>query len=57
MTVRKGRSGAPAPYALPAAFAVLFAVGTVAAALNGRLPGTGVLITAAVVIGVTALIA
>ena len=57
MTLRRGRSGVPAPYALPAAFAALFAVGTVAAALDGRLPGTGVLIAAAVVVGVTALIA
>ena len=57
MTRREGRSGVPAPYALPAAFAALFAVGTVAAALNGRLPGTGVLIAAAIVVGVTALIA
>jgi Domain of unknown function (DUF4118) len=57
MTRRKGRSGVPAPYALPAAFAALFAVGTVAAALNGRLTGTGVLIAAAIVVGVTALIA
>jgi two-component system sensor histidine kinase KdpD len=57
MTLRRGRSGVPAPYALPAAFAALFAVGTVAAALGGRLPGTGVLIAAAVVVGVTALIA
>ena len=57
MTLRRGRSGVPAPYALPAAFATLFAVGTVAAALNGRLPGTGVLVAAAVVVGVTALIA
>ena len=32
-------------------------MGTVAAALNGRLPGTGVLIAAAIVVGVTALIA
>jgi len=55
MTRRKGRSGVPAPYALPVAFAALFAVGTVAAALNGRLPGTGVLIAAAIVVGVTAL--
>ena len=57
MTRRKGRSGVPAPYALPAAFAALFAVGTVAAAAGGRLPGTGVLIAAAIVVGVTALIA
>jgi two-component system sensor histidine kinase KdpD len=48
------RRGFPAPYALPVAFAALFAIGTVAAALHGRLPGTGVLIAAAVVIGLTA---
>ncbi len=47
----------PAPYALPAAFAALFVLGTVAAALNGRLPGTGVLIAATVVVGITALVA
>jgi len=47
----------PAPYALPAAFAALFVLGTVAAALDGRLPGTGVLIAAAVVVGITALVA
>jgi two-component system sensor histidine kinase KdpD len=47
------RRGFPAPYALPVAFAALFAVGTVAAALHGRLPATGVLIAAAVVIGLT----
>jgi two-component system sensor histidine kinase KdpD len=57
MTQRKGRSGVPAPYALPAAFAALFVLGTVAAALDGRLPGTGVLIAAAVVVGITALVA
>ena len=57
MTLRKRRRGVPAPYALPAAFAALFAVGTVAAALNGRLPATGVLIAAAIVVGTTALIA
>ena len=57
MTRGKGRRGVPAPYALPAAFAALFAVGTVAAALNGRLPATGVLIAAAIVVGITALIA
>jgi two-component system sensor histidine kinase KdpD len=44
------RQGYPAPYALPAGFAALFAVGTVAAALHGRLPGTGVLIACAVVV-------
>jgi two-component system sensor histidine kinase KdpD len=37
----------PAPYALPAAFAMFLAVGTAAAALNGRLPATGVLILCA----------
>jgi two-component system sensor histidine kinase KdpD len=57
MTLRRGRSGVPAPYALPAAFAALFGVGTVAAAVGGRLPGTGVLIAAAVVVGITAVAA
>jgi two-component system, OmpR family, sensor histidine kinase KdpD len=37
----------PAPYALPAAFAMFLAVGTAAAALNGRLPAAGVLILCA----------
>jgi len=47
------RRGFPAPYALPVAFAALFAIGTVAAGLHGRLPATGVLIATAVVIGLT----
>ena len=38
-----------APYALPAGFAVFLAVGTVAAALHGRLTATGVLVACAVV--------
>src|ERR1700726_3943157 len=42
----------PAPYALPVGFAMFLAVGTVAAALNGRLPATGVLIACAVIAGV-----
>jgi len=42
----------PAPYALPAGFAMFLAVGTVAAALHGRLPAAGVLICCAVVTGV-----
>ena len=33
----------PAPYALPAGFAMFLAVGTAAAALHGRLTATGVL--------------
>ena len=37
----------PAPYALPAGFAMYLAVGTAAAGLNGRLSGTGVLIACA----------
>ncbi|HXP56705.1 MAG TPA: DUF4118 domain-containing protein [Streptosporangiaceae bacterium] len=57
MTRREGRSGIPAPYALPAAFAALFLLGTVTAALDGRLPGLGVLIVAAIMTGVTALLA
>ena len=42
----------PAPYALPAGFAMFLAVGTVAAALHGRLPATGVLIACAAIAGV-----
>jgi len=48
------RRGLPAPYVLPAGFAALLAVGTVAAALHGRLDATGVLIACAVVVGVLA---
>ena len=51
------RSGFPAPYALPAGFAALLAIGTVTAALGGRLGATGVLIACAVVIGVLAALA
>jgi two-component system sensor histidine kinase KdpD len=51
------REGFPAPYALPAGFAAMFAVGTVAAALNGRLPGVGVLIACAVIVVVLATLA
>ncbi|MGD0705137.1 MAG: DUF4118 domain-containing protein [Trebonia sp.] len=43
----------PAPYALPVSFAMFLAVGTVAAALHGHLPATGVLIACAVIAGVT----
>jgi two-component system, OmpR family, sensor histidine kinase KdpD len=43
--------GIPAPYALPAGFATFLAVGTVAAALHGRLDATGVLIACTVVAG------
>ena len=39
----------PAPYALPAAFAMFLAVGTAAAGLHGRLTATGVLIACALV--------
>jgi two-component system sensor histidine kinase KdpD len=46
------RRGLSAPYALPIGFAALFAIGTVAAALNGRLPATGVVIICAVVVTV-----
>ena len=44
------RQGMPAPYALPLGFAALFAVGTVAAALDGRLPAAGVLIASAIIV-------
>jgi len=43
----------PAPYVLPAGFAMFLAVGTAAAALHGRLPAAGVLIACAAVAGVT----
>jgi two-component system, OmpR family, sensor histidine kinase KdpD len=42
----------PAPYALPVSFAMYLAVGTVAAALHGRLGATGVLFACAVIAGV-----
>jgi two-component system, OmpR family, sensor histidine kinase KdpD len=48
------RQGLSAPYALPIGFAALFAVGTVAAALNGRLPATGVLVLSAIIVTVVA---
>ncbi|HEY3881096.1 MAG TPA: DUF4118 domain-containing protein [Trebonia sp.] len=48
------RVGIPAPYALPAGFAGLLAVGTLAAGLGGRLGATGVLIACAVVVGAIA---
>jgi two-component system sensor histidine kinase KdpD len=51
------RGGLPAPYALPAGFAALLAIGTVAAALGGRLDATGVLIACAVVVGALAAVA
>jgi two-component system, OmpR family, sensor histidine kinase KdpD len=51
------RGGLPAPYVLPAGFAALLAVGTVAAALGGRLGATGVLIACAIVVGVLAALA
>jgi two-component system sensor histidine kinase KdpD len=53
MTKDLARSGFPAPYALPAAFAALFAIGTVAAGLHGRFPGVGVLIACAVIVAAT----
>src|SRR5277367_540984 len=46
-----GQRGIPAPYALPVGFAAFLAVGTVAAALHGRLDATGVLIACTVVAG------
>jgi two-component system, OmpR family, sensor histidine kinase KdpD len=57
MTGISWRGGFPAPYALPVGFAGLLAVGTVAAALGGRLGATGVLACCAVVTGVMAAVA
>ena len=50
MSYRLGQRAAPAPYALPAGFAMFLTVGTVAAALHGRLPAGGVLIACAVIV-------
>jgi two-component system sensor histidine kinase KdpD len=57
MTASHTARGLAAPYALPVGFAALLGVGTVAAALGGRLPGTGVLIAAAVVVGFMSFVA
>ena len=57
MTRREGYGTVPAPYALPVAFAALFLLGTLTAALGGRLPGFGVLIAAAVIAGAVAFLA
>jgi len=51
MTHRSVQRAIPAPYALPVGFAMFLAVGTVAAALHGRLTATGVLIACAAVAG------
>jgi two-component system sensor histidine kinase KdpD len=52
MTLSYRPSRLQAPFALPTGFAAFLAVGTVAAALHGRLPATGVLIACATVAGV-----
>jgi two-component system sensor histidine kinase KdpD len=49
--------GIPAPYALPVGFAAFLVVGTVAAALHGRLDATGVLIACAAVAGAMSFVA
>ena len=49
--------GLPAPYALPAGFAAFLAVGTVAAALHGRLDASAVLVACAAVAGVMSFLA
>jgi two-component system, OmpR family, sensor histidine kinase KdpD len=54
---RSSRPGFPAPYALPAAFAALLLVATIAAALHGRLPATGVLAACAVIVAVVSALA
>ncbi len=57
MIFGQNRRGLAAPYALPLGFALLLGVGTIAAALGGRLPATGVLIACAVVAGVVSFMA
>jgi two-component system, OmpR family, sensor histidine kinase KdpD len=56
MTKDLARGGLAAPYSLPAAFAALFAVGTVAAGLHGRFPATDVLIASAAIAGIAAVV-
>jgi len=51
------RGGLPAVYILPAGFAALLGVGTVAAGLHGQLDAMGVLIGCAVVVGALAAVA
>ncbi|HEY2442667.1 MAG TPA: DUF4118 domain-containing protein [Streptosporangiaceae bacterium] len=51
MTHRRRQHGIAAPFALPAGFAALLALGTVTAALGGRLSATGVLVGCAVLAG------
>ncbi len=46
----RARQGLAAPYALVTGYAALLAIGTVAAALHGRFPATGVLIASAAVV-------
>ena len=57
MTLRHNRRGLAAPFALPLGFALLYAVGVVAAALGGRLSASGVLIACAVVTGAVSFVA
>jgi len=49
--------GLAAPYALVTGFGALFALGTVAAALHGRMSPTAVLIAAAAVVTVLSFVA
>jgi two-component system, OmpR family, sensor histidine kinase KdpD len=51
------RRGLAAPFALVTGFGALFALGTVAAGLHGRLTATGVLIFSAVIVGVMSFVA
>ena len=57
MTHHLGQRPAPAPYVLPAGFAMFLVVGTVAAALHGRLDAAGVLVACAAVAGITSFVA
>jgi two-component system sensor histidine kinase KdpD len=57
MTHHLGQRPVPAPYVLPVGFAMFLAVGTVAAALHGRLDADGVLAACAAVAGITSFVA
>ena len=50
MNRSRPRAGLAAPVALPAGFTAFLVIGAVAAGLGGRLPGTGVLILAGIVV-------
>jgi two-component system sensor histidine kinase KdpD len=57
MNCSRARSGLAAYFALPAGFALLLVIGTIAAGLGGRLPAVGLLILAGIVVAAISAIA